>query len=72
MKALIRLCGCAGWSAPLLLAIKKSQGFSCLCPYDVEAQASWPTSGYRPGTFVVCRQQSQVFSRRGLYVDIPK
>ena len=36
------------WSAPLLFAIKKSQGVSCLCPYDVEAQASWPPPGYAP------------------------
>ena len=40
IRAPIRLRGCAGWSAPLLFAIKKSQGFSCLCPYDVEAQAT--------------------------------
>ena len=31
IKALIRLRGCAGWSAPLLFAIKKCQGFSCIC-----------------------------------------
>ena len=48
IKALIRLRGCAGWSAPLLFAIKKSQGISRLCPYDVEAQASWPPPGYAP------------------------
>ena len=49
IKALIRLRGWAGWSAPLLFAIKKRQGFSCKCPYDVEAKASWPPPGYAPG-----------------------
>ena len=48
IKALIRLRGCAGLSAPLF-AIKKSQGFLYLCPYDVEALASWPPPGYAPG-----------------------
>ena len=33
---------------PLLFAIKKSQGFSCICPYDVEAKASCPLPGYAP------------------------
>ena len=42
IKALIRLRGCAGLSAPLLFAIKKSQDFPYRCPYDVEALASWP------------------------------
>ena len=37
-KALIRLHGCAGWSAPWLF-ICNSQVFSRQC--DVEAQASW-------------------------------
>ena len=50
INALIRLRGCAGWSAPLLFAIKKNQDFSCLCSYDVEAQASWPQPGYAPGS----------------------
>ena len=48
IKALNRLRGCAGSSAPLFFTIKKSQGFLCLCPYDVEAQASWPPPGYAP------------------------
>ena len=48
IKALIRLRGCVGWSAPLLFAIKKSQVFSCQCPYDVEAKASCPPPGYAP------------------------
>ena len=33
----------------LTIAIKKSQGVSCLCPYDVEARASWSPPGYAPG-----------------------
>ena len=49
INALIRLRGCAGWSAPLLFAIKKSQDFTCICPYDVEAKVSWPLPGYAPG-----------------------
>ena len=49
IKALIRLRGCTGWSAPLLFTIKKSFSFSCLCPYDVEAQACWPPPGCAPG-----------------------
>ena len=32
----------------LLLAIKKSQDFSCICPYDVKAKASGPPPGYAP------------------------
>ena len=48
IMAPIRLHGCAGWSAPLMFAIKKSQGFSCLCPYDFEAQAAWSPPGYAP------------------------
>ena len=48
IKALISLRGCAGWSAPLLFVIKKSQGFSCICPYDVEAKAFCPPPGYAP------------------------
>ena len=51
IKALIRLHGCAGWSAPLLFAIKKSQGFSCICSYDVEAKASWLPPGYAPAFY---------------------
>ena len=39
-KALIRVHGYAGWSAPLLFACN-SQGFSNWGPYDVEAQAPW-------------------------------
>ena len=31
-KALIRLCGCAGWSAPLLFANLQGQVFSCCSP----------------------------------------
>ena len=62
IKSLIRLQGCAGWSAPLFFAIKKSQGFSCLCPYDVEAQASWPPPGYAPGSnsFVISQSKHNV------------
>ena len=36
---------------PLLFAIKESQGFSCLCQYDVEAQASLPPPGNAPGLY---------------------
>ena len=36
---------------PLLFAIKKSQGFLCICPYDVEAKASWPLPGYGPESY---------------------
>ena len=32
-KALIRLCICAGWSAPLLFANHRRQGFSRRSPY---------------------------------------
>ena len=32
-KALIRLRGCAGWSAPVLVANHKRQVFLCLGPY---------------------------------------
>ena len=32
-----------------VVVIKKSQGFSCLCPNDVEAQASRLLRGYAPG-----------------------
>ena len=35
-KALIRLCGCAGWSAPLLFANSQIQVFSRRGPYDDE------------------------------------
>ena len=52
IKTLIRLRGCAGWSAPLFFAFKKSQGFSCICPYDVEAKASLPPPGYAPRTIM--------------------
>ena len=51
IKALIRLRRCAGWSAPLLFPIKKSQGFSCICSYDVEAKASWLPPGYAPAFY---------------------
>ena len=34
-KALIRLCRCAGWSAPLLFANLRRQVFSCRGPYDI-------------------------------------
>ena len=61
IKALVRLRGCAGWSAPLLFAIKKSQGFSCICPYDVEAKASWPLSGYAPSIVENLLQTDQQF-----------
>ena len=33
-KALIRLCGCAGWSAPLLFANHRRQVFSHHGPFD--------------------------------------
>ena len=29
---------------------QEKSGFSCLCPYDVEAQASWPPPGYAPAS----------------------
>ena len=32
-KALIRLCGCTGWSAPLLFAIHQRHVFLCQGPY---------------------------------------
>ena len=31
-KGLIRLCGCAGWSGPLLFANLRGQVFSCCSP----------------------------------------
>ena len=33
-KTIITLCGCAGWSAPLLFAIT-GQAFSCRGPYEL-------------------------------------
>ena len=36
----------------LLFAIKKSRGFSCTCPFDVEAKASWHPPGYVRASFV--------------------
>ena len=45
---LIRQHECAGWSAPLLFTVNKSQGFSCLFSYDVESRASWSPPGYVP------------------------
>ena len=34
-KALIRLCGCAGWSAPVLFANPRRHVFSRRAPYDI-------------------------------------
>ena len=32
----------------LVVRKQQSQGFMCRGPYDIDAQASWPPSGYAP------------------------
>ena len=39
-KALIRLCGCAGWSAPLLFTNHRRQVFSRHGPFDTFQKAN--------------------------------
>ena len=39
----------------------KSQGFSCLCSFDVEAQASWPPPGYAPDFHLVIGHTSHLY-----------
>ena len=46
-KALIRLCGRAGWSAPVLFANPRRQVFSLQGPYDVASVAQ--------STFLLCQ-----------------
>ena len=39
-KALIRLCGCAGWSAPVLFTNPRRQAFSPRSPYELSTVSS--------------------------------
>ena len=48
-KALIRLHGCAGWSAPLLFPSNKVRVSRIEGHDDVEAQAFWLPPGNAPG-----------------------
>ena len=50
----------------MLFAIKKSQGFSCLCPYDVEVQASWPPPGGGSGKPSKMGTSAELFCNLGL------
>ena len=53
---LIRLCGCAGWSAPYVVRKRQCQGTLLQGPYDIEAQVP----GYAPG---LCSSQTQCLDK---------
>ena len=64
-KALIRLCGCAGWSAPLLVATRRRQVFSRRGPCKSD-EFSYPVVHFIVGSVCIFKCYSVGLDKQSL------